>query len=238
MMPRGVSVTLVEPRGPVNVGHVARLVRNFSIEKFYLVNPKVDISVAATYASHAAGALDEAIVTTLDKVREENEFLVATTAVKAKKNSNVIRRAVGPERLSEFLSAARSSSLIFGRDTTGLTNAEISICDVTTTIETAPDYRTLNVGHAVAIVLYLASRSQGVRRKAQSRTAREVFARNLFDLGKESGAPRHKTDSLFEEGKRLAAVSGLTDRQLNLLSGILGRGASEIRRLQNGDSNT
>ncbi len=238
MMPRGVSVTLVEPHGPVNVGHVARLVRNFSVEKLYLVNPKVDISVAATYASHAAGVLDEAVVTTLDNVREENELLVATTAVKAKKNSNVIRRAEGPGRLNEVLSAAKTSSLVFGRDTTGLTNAEISICDITTTIETAPSYRALNVGHAVAIVLYLASRGPRTRRKEQGRTAREVFAKSLFELGSESGAPRHKTETLFEEGKRLAATSGLTDHQLNLLSGILSRGTSRIRRLQNGDSKT
>ena len=58
VLPRGVSVTLVEPRGPVNVGHVARLVRNFGVEKLYLVDPKVDLSVAAVYASHAAEVLD------------------------------------------------------------------------------------------------------------------------------------------------------------------------------------
>src|SRR5215471_6338451 len=87
MIPSGVSVTLVEPRGPVNVGHVARLSQNFGIRKLYLVTPKVDMSVAAVYASHASSVLDEAIVTTFKQVREEHELLVATTAVKARRKS-------------------------------------------------------------------------------------------------------------------------------------------------------
>ena len=60
MLPKGVSVTLVAPRYPVNLGHVARLVRNFGVERLYLVNPRVDISVAAVYASHASDVLDDA----------------------------------------------------------------------------------------------------------------------------------------------------------------------------------
>ncbi len=238
MMPRGLSVTLVEPHGPVNVGHVARLVRNFGVKKLYLVDPKFDMSVAATYASHASEVLDDAVVTSFEQVREENEFLVATTAVRARRKSNVIRRSVSPELLNEILSNARTSSLVFGRDTTGLTNGEISMCDVTTTIRTSPAYRALNLGHAVAIVLYLSSRRRRLMRKEQSRRTREVFASRLLELAEESGAPAHKTSSLFQTAKRLAAASSLSDQQLNLLSGVIDRGTTTIRRLQSGDSKT
>ena len=122
MLPRGVSITLVGPKGPVNVGHVARLVQNFGVEKLYLVEPKVDLSVAAVYASHASGVLDGAVVTTFERVRRNNELLVATTAVRGSKGSNVIRRPVSPDRLHGILSSARTSSIVFGRDSTGLTN--------------------------------------------------------------------------------------------------------------------
>ena len=238
MIPRGVSVTLVEPQYPVNVGHVARLVRNFGVEKLYLVKPKVDMSVAAVYASHASEVLDEAVVTTLEKVREENELLVATTAVKAKKKSNVIRRTVGPEALHEILASAQSSSLVFGRDSTGLRNEEIRLCDATTTLSTSVDYRALNVGHAVAIVLYLASVGRKERRYAQSRGAREVFAKSLQELGAASDAPRHKTANLFEAGKRIASGSALTDKQLNLMSGVFRKAVSAIGKGQDRDSKT
>jgi len=220
VLPQGVSVTLVEPRGPVNVGHVARLVQNFGVEKLYLVEPKVDLSVAAVYASHAAKVLDDAIVTGFAKVRRENELLVATTAVRASKKSNVIRRVVGPDRLNRILSSAKSSSLVFGRDTTGLTNEEIRACDVTLTIDTSPAYRALNLGHAVAIVLYVASRGGRGRKGTQGRVAREVFARSFYELAEASRLPRHKTQNLFEVAKRIAASSEITDAQLNLLSGV------------------
>ncbi len=238
MLPRGVSVTLVEPRGPVNVGHVARLVQNFGVGKLYLVEPKVDLSVAAVYASHASVVLDDAVVTTFDRVRRDNELLVATTAVRASKKSNVIRRSVGPDRLHAILSASKSSSLVFGRDTTGLTNEEIRECDVTLTLDTSPAYRALNIGHAAAIVLYVASRGgpgSGVR---QGRVAREVFARSFYELAEASKIPKHKTKNLFEVAKRTAASSGITDAQLNLLSGVFRKAVAALEEPQDRGSKT
>jgi len=238
MLPRGVSVTLVEPRGPVNVGHVARLVQNFGVEKLYLVEPKVDLSVAAIYASHASEVLDEAIVTSFRKVREENELLVVTTAVRASKKSNIIRRTVGPDRLNRLLSSSRSSSLVFGRDTTGLTNREIEVCDVTVTIDTAPGYRALNIGHAAAIILYLASHRGGRIRAVQGRKAREIFARSFYELAVASNLPTHKAKNIYEVGKRVAASSSMTDTQLNLLSGVFRKAVASMNKPQERGSKT
>lgn len=229
MLPPGVSVTMVEPKGPVNVGHMARLVKNFGVKKLYLVEPKVDLSVAAVYAAHASGVLDEAVTTSLEGVRRENELLVATTAVRASKRSNVIRRMVRPDGLHSMLASAATSSLVFGRDTTGLTNREIGMCDVTTTIDAAPEYRALNIGHAAAIILYLASRGNPVRRSLQTRRARDVFARSVFELAEAAGIPDHKTKTLLEASKRIAASSKMTDAQLNLLSGVLRKAAEGSR---------
>ena len=232
MLPKGVSVTLVEPRGPVNVGHVARLVKNFGVEKLYLVKPKVDLSVAAVYASHASEALDRAVVTDFATVRRNHQLLVATTAVRASKKSNVIRRTVGPERLHELLSTSSTSSLVFGRDTTGLTNEEIRMCDATTTIDTGQASRVLNIGHAVAIVLYLASRGGSVRRREQGRKAREVFAQSFSELAVAARLPKHKTHNLFEVGKRVAATSEMSDAQLNLLTGVFRKAVATLKEPQ------
>lgn len=238
MLPRGVSVTLVEPKGPVNVGHVARLVRNFGVEKLYLVEPKVDMAVAAVYASHASDVLDSAAITTFDRVRKDHQLLVATTAVRASKKSNVIRRIVGPDRLYEILSSSKSSSLVFGRDTTGLTNQEIQMCDITTTIDTAPEYRALNLGHAVAIILYLASRGRKSRPASQGRIAREVFAKSFFELAEASKMPKHKVRNLYQVGKRVAVSSEMTDSQLNMLSGVFRKAVAAIEKGQERGSKT
>jgi TrmH family RNA methyltransferase len=213
-------------------------VRNFGVEKLYLVKPKVDLSVAAVYASHASFVLDNAIVTSFERVRADNELLVATTAVRASKSSNVIRRAVGPDRLHEILSSAKTSSLVFGRDTTGLTNSEIEACDLTTTIDTSPAYRALNIGHAVAIILYLASKDGGRKRRGQGRVAREVFARSFFELAWAARMPEHKTRNLYEAGKRVAASSEMTDAQLNMLSGVFRKAIAALKTPQERGSKT
>jgi tRNA/rRNA methyltransferase len=238
MIPEGLSVTLVEPHYPVNLGHTARLLKNFGVKKLYLVKPQVDVSVAAVYASHAAGVLDRAEVTTLERVRKKHDLLVATTAVRATRKSNVVRRTVKPERLRKLLDASRSSSLVFGRDTTGLTNDEIGVCDVTTTIDTVPSYRALNLGHAVAILLYVVSRGGERRGPSQTRKARQVFAESFYDLAVASRLQPHRTRSLLEVGKRIAVTSLLTDRQLQMMSGVFRKATLRIDGLQRLDSKT
>ncbi len=238
MVPEGTSVTLIEPQYPVNLGHVARLVKNFGVKKLCLVRPRVDFSVAAVYASHASDVLDKAQVLTFEEVRRENELLVATTAIRASRRSNVIRRPIAPERLRSLLLSSSSSSIVFGRDSTGLTNEEIRACDITTTIEVGTRYRTLNIGHAVAIVLYALSRSVVTKRQTQGKEARKLFAKSLYDLASASQLQPHRLRSLLETAERMAATSSLSDRQLNLVSGTLRRGTARIEGLQDRDSKT
>jgi tRNA/rRNA methyltransferase len=238
MIPKGVSVTLVEPHYPVNLGHTARLMKNFGVEKLYLVNPMVDVSAASIYASHAADLLDSATVVPFTAVREENELLIATTAVRATRKSNVVRRMIRPESVRELLDSGRTTSLVFGRDTTGLTNEEIRMCDVTTTIDTSSSYRALNLGHAVAIMLYLVSRRSDRKFPYQSRRARLVFSESFYELAIASRLQPHKVRNLSEVGKRIAATSGLSDKQLQLLTGVFRKATLRIGELQDPVSKT
>lgn len=238
MIPKGVSVALVEPQYPVNVGHVARLVKNFGVERLYLVNPKVDMSVASVYASHASDVLEKARRVSFERLRRENQLLVATTAIRASRGSNVIRRTVRPERVSSILRSARTASLVFGRDTTGLTNEEVAQCDVTIVVETGTRYRTLNVGHAVAIMLYLISKGDGGKTTAQSKVARELFAQSFYELAVGSRMADNKVRNLREVGKRMAASSELTDSQLHLMTGVFRKAMLSLRERHSRDSKT
>jgi tRNA/rRNA methyltransferase len=238
VIPKGLSVALVEPQYPVNVGHVARLVKNFGVRRLYLVNPKVDMSVAMVYAAHAADVLEDARRVTFRGLRRENQLLVATTAVRAVKGSNVIRRTVRPERIGELVGAARTAALVFGRDTTGLTNEEIGECDVTTVINTGTRYRTLNLGHAVAIMLYLTSGVGGRARAVQSKSARNLFAESFYQLALSAELPEHRVKNMREVAKRMAASAALTDSQLQLMAGVFRKATAARIRRQGRDSKT
>lgn len=238
MIPKSFSVTVVEPQYPINLGHVARLLKNFGIAKLYLVRPKVDMSVALIYASHAADILENAERVTMPQLRKRNDLLIATTAIGARKRSNVIRQSVKPEQVAGFVQSAESASLVLGRDTTGLTNDEIRTCDITVVVETGSRYRTLNISHAAAIMLYVISRGEGSGFLGPSRKARELFAQSLSDLATSSRMPLHKLRNMSEIGKRIAVESRLTERQLLMLSGIFRRAVRTIEGAQGRTSKT
>jgi tRNA/rRNA methyltransferase len=238
VVPKGFSLTLVEPQYPVNLGHVARLTKNFGIKKLYLVHPKVDMSVASIYASHATDVLENAEVLSFQQVRERNELLIATTAVRAQKKSNVIRRSVRPEQIGRYVRSAGSASLVLGRDTTGLTNEEIKMCDMTTVIDTGSLYRTLNISHAAAILLYILSTERVESYKAPSRRTREIFAESLNGLAAASRMPHHKMRNMLEVGRRMAVTSQLSDRQLLFMSGVFRKAVGTIEEIQGRTSKT
>ena len=220
VVPSNFSVTLVEPEYPINLGYIARLMKNFGVAKLYLVKPKVDLSVASIYASHGVDILDSAEKTNLSDVRKRHELLVATTAIRARKKANVVRRSMRPEDAASFIRGAESSSLVLGRDSTGLMNEEIKKCDILTTIDTGTSYTTLNVSHAAAIMLYLVARDKPSARTVRRRS-RDLFAEQLYELAIAAKFQKHKRAGLSEAVKRIATTSQVSEKELFLMTGIL-----------------
>ena len=201
-----VTVTLVGPEFPVNVGYTARLVKNFGARKLYLIEPNFDRRVASVYAAHAADVLEDAEEIGFEELRSRHDLLVATTAVAALKRANVNRLTVPPEEMAGYVSSSRSASLVFGRDTTGLRNDELARCDIVTSLTTGTGYRTLNVSHSVGVLLYVLSRSGMERRKIPSTGERDAFATYAYELAIAAGVQEHRArgsgDS--QEGWRFA----------------------------------
>jgi len=233
------SVTVVGPEYPVNLGYTARLMKNFGVRRLYLIDPKCDMRAASVYASHGSEVLDEAEVVTLAKVRERHDFLLATTAIKAKKGVNVSRTTVRPEEAVARMMAAPSASLVFGRDTTGLTNEELVLCDLVTAIDTRTGYRTLNVSHSVAILMYLTSRALaaggahglpvGFR---ASRERREAFSTYAYRLAIASGMQKHRAERMVQVARRVALKSDVSSKELGLLVSLIRKAELAIKRAE------
>jgi tRNA/rRNA methyltransferase len=221
LIPPDFSITMVEPQYPVNVGYVARLAKNFGVSKLYFVSPRFDISTSTIYASHAYDIIESSEIITLEELRKKCDVLIATTSVRAKKASNVIRQSLTPELLSDYLGKNRAS-LVLGREGTGLTNEEIRYCDVTVTIDTGTKYNTLNISHATAIILYVISRRNNVETR-RSRQASDVFLKYYELLLRRAKLPVHKERNLREIAKKILFLSGLSDRELMMLVGLIRR---------------
>ena len=230
-MKRNLSVTLIGPEYPINIGYTARLMKNFGIPKLFLVDPKVDLRIASIYASHGGDLVLNAERVGFEEVRRRHELLVATTAIRATKKGNIIRTIMKPEEAVGHIAASRSASLVFGRDTTGLRNEEIERCDIVTSLETGTIYRTLNLSHAASILFYLISRTPTSQWPlSQSRGAREALASYGYELAATLGLQEHRAKNLKGIIQRIALKSELNDREITSLLSLMRKATQELGR--------
>jgi len=146
-----ISIILIEPQFPGNIGAVARSMKNFNFEQLILVNPKCKINEEArNRAKHANDILDNAVV-------EDNfpkmDYLIGTSC-KVARDYNIPRNSITPKELKKILPKKGGIGLVFGRESDGLTNDELDKCDFLVTIPTTNKYASMNLSHAVNILLY------------------------------------------------------------------------------------
>lgn len=149
-----IDIILLEPEHEGNVGAVCRVMANFGFFSLVIVNPKCDLDKDEFYrrAKHSKGKIQINIVSKFPKY----DILVGTTA-RINTDYNVDRSAVLCEELPSKLVPAMKKSrigVLFGREGIGLKNEEIQKCDFVVTINSSKEYSTLNLSHAVAIILY------------------------------------------------------------------------------------
>ncbi len=155
-----VSVVLVEPESPGNIGLIARVMKNFGFRKLVVVNPRCEVrsNEALSRAMHARDILEEiTFFNCLEDLKKVNDLVVATTS-RLESRTNVKKFYLTPKELAEkIVNSNYKVALVFGRESIGLTRKEIDKCDLTARINTNKEYRVLNISHAVAIFLYVIS---------------------------------------------------------------------------------
>lgn len=149
-----ISIILLEIEHPGNLGAIARVMANFNAQQLVLINPKCSFTDqdAKNRAKHAQTILDKAVVADASTLKSF-DYLIGTTA-RLGRDYNIPRSPLLPEQLPVLLRKKNNIGLLFGREGIGLTNEEVKLCDFTITIPTSKKYPSLNISHAVAIVLY------------------------------------------------------------------------------------
>ncbi|MEO1211507.1 MAG: RNA methyltransferase [Cyanobacteria bacterium J06638_20] len=161
-----VRVVLVEPAGPLNVGAIARVLKNMGLHHLTLVNPQCDpqSADARQMAVHAQDVLQNAqVVPTLADALKSCRRVIATTG----REQTTLNVALEPptQCLPWLLVDDTPAALVFGREDRGLTNEELNQAQRCLYIPSDPIYPSLNLAQAVAVCTYelrlaaLASRS-------------------------------------------------------------------------------
>jgi tRNA/rRNA methyltransferase len=155
-----VIIVLVEPAGPLNVGSVARVMKNFGLSKLILVNPQCDCSCfdAIKMAVHGQDILASAVI--VDTLPQALQGCVRAIATIGRDYSGEIPLENPRTALPWLLETLEKPvALIFGREDRGLTNEELNYAHKLVFIPTSPEYPSLNLAAAVAICCYELSQS-------------------------------------------------------------------------------
>ena len=169
-------LVLVEPAGPLNVGSVARLCANFGLRELRLVAPRCDPRdpEARRMAVHGLPLLESArqFASLAGALADCRRVVACTGRLEGSPLPLEEPAACLPWLLArqdpEHPAAGEAAALVFGREDRGLSNDELLQAGRLLTLSTDPAYTSLNLSHAVALVLH---ELHGLRRPDQGACA-------------------------------------------------------------------
>tara|TARA_B100001013_G_scaffold282477_1_gene182424 strand:- start:19 stop:708 length:690 start_codon:yes stop_codon:yes gene_type:complete len=216
---KDISICLIEPLYPLNVGYVARIMKNFGFDKLLLCNSDIDLQKARPFASHGVDILDNCARISFNDL---NMFdtLIATTAITSQRGISS-RQSISVSELRESLNnVGQNICLIFGRDNTGLTNYELEQVDIVLHIPTNSSYSTLNISHALSIILYEISNTTFHSRTIANRDAINMMTNTYIDIATKLNLPEHKIHLIEKSLNHVIKRGKPSPRETSILLGF------------------
>jgi len=153
-----IKVILVEPTHPGNIGSVARAMKTMGLTSLVLVNPKkFPHYEASKLAAGAESVLESASVVASVNEAIEGATLVLGTSVRDREVSWPTKKPRDiAETVMQHIQANTNAqiAILFGRESSGLTNEELDLCQLQIRIDANPEYSSLNLASAVQIMAY------------------------------------------------------------------------------------
>jgi len=241
-MTASVDVVLVRPKEDGNVGAVARVARNFGATRLTVVAPRARLgSVARRRAMGGLSILTSARISPsfLDATASA-DLVVGTTDLVTGQSTAYLRRSVSPERLGELVRTARGTiAVVFGPEDNGLSRTELARCDLLVHVPARREFPTLNLSHAVALVLFAIHRAQGEPNPESTPapdvveldgTTKELFLERLGDLLARSGYPAHKRKGMVLLWRRVLGRATPGKPEIRMMLGLLKSVDRSVRR--------
>lgn len=195
-----IRIVLVEPAGPLNVGAIARVMKNMGLQQLVLVNPQCDPlgEDAQRMAVHAADILESSrLVSTLPAALEGCQRAIATTSRERSIGTPVMEH---PRSGLPWL-LETPAALIFGPEYRGLSNEELKYAQRFVRIPSTDIYPSLNLAQAVAICCYELSESarwEETRQQEFGETQKSNIPQASFPLNPDS-APLEALEGYYQQ---------------------------------------
>jgi tRNA (cytidine32/uridine32-2'-O)-methyltransferase len=238
-----IRVILVNPSHPGNIGATARAMKVMGLLDLFLVAPKRFPDPDAT--ARATGAADllmnAQVVSTLSEALVDCVTVYAATArERSLAIPTVSARDCGVEVAQ---SSGEKIAFVFGRESSGLTNEELSLAHRAVSIPTSSEFSSLNLAAAVQIIAYECFLARHIMQtppikqmvqKGEERASMEQMGGLYAHLEKtltniEFLKPKQSA-MLMQRLTRLYNRTQLSVNELNILRGILSDTDRHIRK--------
>jgi len=240
-MKRGVnlgalSIVLVRPKFPENIGSVARVMKNMGLSRLILVDGCSPLHANAYKVSSGGEDILERAEEppSLTEAISDTACVVGTTSRRGEERGPLLSpRDLARELIP--LSMKNSIALVFGPEREGLTNEELSHCHLYVRIPSSTAFPSLNLSHAVMILCYELFQSSLPIEERPSELAKTEELEKMFDH-----MERTLSDIGFLDAKqpapimrvlrRLFGKSRLDSREVRILHGLWSKMDWQMRR--------
>ena len=226
------KVILVEPKGPLNVGSIARLCSNFDVEELRIVSPKCDIFSleAKKMALKGQKYLDHCkIFDNLEIAIFDCDLVLASTGRIDVKKDSFFTSSEDIFNWTKSFKKINNLAIIFGREERGLTNSELLLANKTFNIPTSKNNPSLNLSHAVSIALYELKRSSKRNFDQELKVLNLASSKQIYDsfleieelLLKVGYLLKHTSRPKIVKFKNFILRANTSMHEINVLRGIV-----------------
>ena len=232
MIKEQTKIVLVEPMGAINLGSVARLCANFGINELRLVSPRCSTNDPEARKMALKG------IKLLEQAKKYNSLIDAiedcsrVIATCGRKDHGDIPIYKTDKTLQWFISNPQNitTAIIFGREDCGLTNQELLLANKVISLQTSTEYPSLNLSHAVAIILHELNRlNYNDVNTIKTNSNKPAFPKQLGDFLSDSEKLLLEIGFLLEHTKlaKMSKIKSFLQRaeirseEIALLRGIL-----------------
>lgn len=225
-----IRIVLSHTSHPGNIGAAARAMKTMGLSRLYLVNPRYFPDPEAdARASGASDVLEKAVVCkTLEEALADT---VLAAGMSARRRDLALPFCWARDGAAQLVSGESRGevALVFGNETSGLSNEELSLCRLPIMIPANPDYSSLNLGAAVQLMCYelrLAAAAPGEAPKSDLPLATAEEIEGLYCHLEQTALASGFLDPaqpkrLMLRFRRLFARTGLEREEVSILRGLL-----------------
>ncbi len=162
-----ISFILVNPTVPENIGSAARAIKTMGFSNLRLINPCDYLCEKALMLAHGSHDIlqNASVFNSLADAMFDIDFSIATSAKERWVKQNVINIRELNSFIEEKANTINNIAIVFGGEESGLSNENISLCDIVSTITIAEPFPSLNLAQAVMVFAFSLSKIDQKRSK-------------------------------------------------------------------------